>query len=128
MCSEPHDTGKPRAHRFCTFFTRPRMSVGYCTATENPAIAGMSQSLLEQAVHCHGQGRLAEAERLYLQVLAANPALADARHMLGVLKAQQGLNREAHDLIAPVVAANPRDVLARTNFSNVLRALGRHDE
>lgn len=88
----------------------------------------MSQSLLEQAVHWHGQGRLAEAERLYRQALAANPAFVDARHMLGVLKAQQGLNREAHDLIAPVVAANPRNILARINFSNVLRALGQHEE
>lgn len=84
--------------------------------------------MLEQAVHWHGQGRLAEAERLYRQLLAANPGFADARHMLGVLKAQQGHNNEAHDLLAPVVAANPCDPLALANFGNVLRALGRHDE
>ena len=87
----------------------------------------MNQGLLGQAVDLHGQGRLAEAERLYKQLLAANPNLMDARHMLGVLKAQQGQNNEAHDLIAPVVAANPQDVLALTNFGNVLRALLRHE-
>jgi tetratricopeptide (TPR) repeat protein len=84
--------------------------------------------LLDQAVSLHGQGRLAEAERLYEQVLAANPDLMDARHMLGVLRAQQGRNQEALDLIAPVVAANPRDALALANLGNVLNALHRRQE
>ena len=63
------------------------------------------QALLDQAVTLHSQGRLAEAERLYSQLLAANPNLMDARHMLGVLKAQQGRPQEAYEWIAPVVAA-----------------------
>jgi tetratricopeptide (TPR) repeat protein len=88
----------------------------------------MSGSLLEQALDLHGQGRLAEAERLYEQVLAANPNQAGARHMLGVLRAQQGRNQEALDLIAPVVAANPGDALALANFGNVLNALHRREE
>jgi len=86
------------------------------------------QALLHQAVTLHGQDRLAEAERLYNQILASNPDLMDASHMLGVLKAQQGRAQEAHDLIAPVVAANPRDGLALANFGNVLNALARHEE
>jgi tetratricopeptide (TPR) repeat protein len=86
------------------------------------------RALLDQAVGLHGQGRLAEAERLYEQVLTANPDLADARHMLGVLRAQQGRAREAYDLIAPVVAANPRDALALTNLGNVLNDLHRRGE
>ncbi|HEX4637306.1 MAG TPA: tetratricopeptide repeat protein [Rhizomicrobium sp.] len=88
----------------------------------------MNRALLDQAVALHGQGRLAEAERLYSQLLAANPDLMDARHMLGVLKAQQGHQQEAFDLIAPVVAANPRDALALANFGNVLNELGRFEE
>jgi Flp pilus assembly protein TadD len=86
------------------------------------------RALLDQAVGLHGQGRLAEAERLYEQVLAASPNFADARHMLGVLKAQQGHVREAYDLIAPVVAANPGDALALANFGNVLSTLERLEE
>jgi Flp pilus assembly protein TadD len=86
------------------------------------------QALLDQAVDLHGQGRLDEAARLYQQILTANPGHMDARHMLGVLRAQQGRHPEAHDLIAPVVAANPNDALALANFGNVLGALGRFEE
>jgi len=81
------------------------------------------QALLNQAVGLHGQGRLDEAARLYEQILAANPDLMDARHMLGVVRAQQGRHREAHELIAPVVADNPHNALALANFGNVLAAL-----
>lgn len=86
------------------------------------------RALLDQAVGLHGQGRLDEAARLYEQVLAANPNFMDARHMLGVVRAQQGRHDEAHALIAPVVAANPRDALALANFGNVLVALGHREE
>ena len=86
------------------------------------------QALFQQAVTLHSRGRLAEAEQLYSQLLHANPNLMDARHMLGVIKAQQGHANEAYDLIAPVVQANPRDALALANFANVLNDLNRFDE
>ena len=82
----------------------------------------------DQAVGLHGQGRLDEAARLYEQVLGANPNFMNARHMLGVVRAQQNRHAEAHDLIAPVVAANPNDALALANFGNVLAALERQEE
>lgn len=86
------------------------------------------RALLDQAVGLHGQGRLDEAARLYEQVLRANPDFMDARHMLGVVRAQQGRHDEAHALIAPVVAANPNDALVLANFGNVLVALERREE
>ena len=86
----------------------------------------MNRNLLDQAVKLHGQGRLAEAANLYAQIVVGNPQHADARHMLGVLRAQQGRQQEAHDLIAPVVAADPRNALALANLGNVLNALRRH--
>ena len=85
-------------------------------------------ALFDQAVALHGQGRLDEAERLYLQILAQEPRHLDARHMLGVLRAYQNRNQDAHDLIAPVVAADPNNALALANFGNVLLALERLDE
>jgi tetratricopeptide (TPR) repeat protein len=88
----------------------------------------MNRNLLDQALNLHGRGRLAEAGQLYAQIVADNPQHADARHMLGVLRAQQGRNQEAHDLIAPVVAGDPRNALALANLGNVLNALRRHEE
>ena len=86
------------------------------------------RALFDQAVGLHGQGRLDEAARLYEQVLAANPNFMDARHMLGVVRAQQNRHQEAHDLIAPVAAAHPNDALVLANFGNVLAALERQEE
>ena len=86
------------------------------------------QDLFDQAVALHGQGRLAEAEQLYGRLLAGNPNRMDARHMLGVLKAQQGQLQAAHDLIAPVVQANPQDALAWANLGNVLNGLERLED
>lgn len=40
---------------------------------------------LAHAAQSHQQGNLAAAEQLYHQVLAANPAEANALHMLGVV-------------------------------------------
>ena len=88
----------------------------------------MDQALLDKALDLHAQGHLGEAETLYRQAIRSNPRSTNARHMLGVLKAQQGYYQEAHDLIAPVVAANPHDALVLEHFGNVLRALHRYEE
>jgi tetratricopeptide (TPR) repeat protein len=88
----------------------------------------MDQDLLEAAIDLHARGHLAEAEQLYRRVLLSNPRSTDARHMLGVLKAQQGQNTEAYALLASVVAEHPRDALAVENYANVLRALHRNEE
>jgi len=84
--------------------------------------------LLDQALILHNQGRLVEAEQIYNQLLFANPGLIDARHMLGVLKAQQGHNLEAYDLMAAVAQADPDNGMALANFGNVLAALDRQED
>jgi len=48
------------------------------------------KALNEQAVALHRSGRWAEAESLYLQALADDPGDFDARHLLGVMRAQSG--------------------------------------
>ena len=45
---------------------------------------------LQLAVQHHQAGRLAEAELLYRQILAAQPNHADALHLLGVMAQQVG--------------------------------------
>ena len=48
-----------------------------------------------QAVALHQQGKPAEAERLYRQVLAIDPRVFPALYLLGVLRLEQGDSAEA---------------------------------
>jgi protein O-GlcNAc transferase len=83
---------------------------------------------MQQAGAFHQRGALAEAERLYARILAAAPGSFAPRHMLGVLRAQQGRNAEALDLIATALTIQPRDVGALMNYGNILNLSGRFDE
>lgn len=84
--------------------------------------------LIDQAIACHQGGRLAEAERLYRQVLNVKPDHADARHFLGILRFQQGRSREALDLIAAALKAKPDYPDALYNRGNILAELGRYED
>jgi tetratricopeptide (TPR) repeat protein len=86
------------------------------------------QALYEQALGSHKRGDLATAEGLYRQLLAAAPQSFAARHMLGVLKAQQGALPEALELLAAAVAQKPGAHDAQFNFGKVLRDSGRLSE
>ena len=84
--------------------------------------------MLSAAVSLHQKGKLADAERLYLQILKVKPKHFDAQHLLGVLRHQQGRNAEAFELIAAALLVNPRGVIALSNFGNVLKALKRYEK
>ncbi|MGA2441875.1 MAG: tetratricopeptide repeat protein [Tepidisphaeraceae bacterium] len=84
--------------------------------------------LLGLAVEHHQAGRLAEAERLYREVLEREPGNADALHLLGVAAHQAGNNETALGLIRQAVAANPSAGDFRSNLALVLRALNRAAE
>jgi tetratricopeptide (TPR) repeat protein len=76
----------------------------------------------------HRAGRLDDAERLYRQVLAADPRHADSLHLLGVLASQMGRNDDAADLINQAIAISPGAAAYHFNLGNVLRGQGRLDE
>ena len=84
--------------------------------------------LLDQAIKLHASGDLTAAERLYANILSADPSNFTALHFLGVLRAQQGRNSEAQRLIEAAIKSNPRSASALTNYGNVLIALGRHQD
>jgi protein O-GlcNAc transferase len=86
------------------------------------------QQLLGRAVGAHQQGRLEEAEGLYLQALRQQPDLFEARHLLGVLRGQQGRYEEALGLVAAALEARPDAVGALANYGLILHKLGRHAE
>jgi len=84
------------------------------------------QALLNQAIAFHQTGKLADAERLYLQLMAmGEPA---AHHMLGVVRAQQGRNSEALALMGTALTLRPGAPEVLSNLGNVLRAQGRPRE
>jgi protein O-GlcNAc transferase len=84
-----------------------------------------AKSLSEQAVALHRSGRLVEAERLYLQVLATDPRDFTARHLLGVVRAQAGRMDEALADIEAALAIRADDPEALLNHANVLKSLNR---
>ena len=87
-----------------------------------------SSSLTDQALRFHQEGRFAEAERLYRQALADQPAGFAPRHFLGILKLQQGQAEEALALIGGALEADPKNAEALINYGNALKLLGRHEE
>src|SRR2546422_11040908 len=71
--------------------------------------AGMTQvqQTLEAAVEAHRAGKLAEAEKLYKEVLAADQNHADAWRLLGVVASQVGEYEVAVQLIGRAVQIRP---------------------
>jgi tetratricopeptide (TPR) repeat protein len=86
------------------------------------------QHLLGQAAARHQAGRLHEAEQLYRQVLALDPAHADSLHMLGIACAQKGSNAEAAALIRRAIELKPAEASYHGNLGNVLQELGQLDD
>jgi tetratricopeptide (TPR) repeat protein len=84
-------------------------------------------SVLSNALELHQAGQLASAAQLYQQILAREQENADALHLFGVLRHQQGDHRQAIDLIGRAVALRPNVPAFHANLSEVYRALGQLD-
>jgi protein O-GlcNAc transferase len=80
------------------------------------------------AVQRHQAGRLAEAEALYRQILAAQPNHADALHLLGLIAHQAGRYDLAVEWIRKAIAANPSDSYYYLNLGNAMAGSGQFDE
>jgi protein O-GlcNAc transferase len=87
-----------------------------------------SDQTLRQAVALHRQGRLAEAERLYRAVLAAQPRQFEVLHFFGLLKLQQGDAGEALELLRAAAKIRPGAAEVPPSLGAALVALGRHEE
>jgi predicted O-linked N-acetylglucosamine transferase (SPINDLY family) len=83
---------------------------------------------LALAVRQHRAGNFALAEQLYRQILEAEPANAEARHLLGVLAYQGGKHEIALDCIRQALALNPDSAMFHANLGLVYAALGQRDD
>ncbi len=83
---------------------------------------------LELARQHHRANRLAEAEAIYREILAADPQSADAWHFLGVIAGQTGRHEEAVAHLRQAVALKPEHAEAHKNLGVALKASGREDE
>lgn len=81
-----------------------------------------------RAVSCHQEGRLAEAEALYRQVLSTDAYHADSLHMLGVLACQLGQFKQAADLINRAIMLDPGAAIYHSDLGLALQEQGRLDE
>jgi predicted O-linked N-acetylglucosamine transferase (SPINDLY family) len=82
------------------------------------------EQALQSAVAHHQAGRLAEAERLYRQVLAERPDHAGALHLLGVLAGQVGYADQAIALIERAIAINPNVAEYHASLGDPCRRAG----
>jgi Tfp pilus assembly protein PilF/2-polyprenyl-3-methyl-5-hydroxy-6-metoxy-1,4-benzoquinol methylase len=87
-----------------------------------------AQATLVRAVGAHQAGRLAEAEGLYRDILAANPKHAQSLYLLGVIALQRGQPAAAVELIGRAIAHNRRIPEFHNHLGEAVRALGRLDE
>ena len=87
-----------------------------------------STVLWDNAVQCHLAGRLPEAEDLYRQLLAHQPANADALHMLGVLQYQLGNGPAGLELVERAIAIDNRAAKYHGHRGLILSAIGNVDQ
>jgi len=86
-----------------------------------------TQTLFSTALHHHQAGNLAEAEKLYRQVLEISPFHNDSYNLLGVIALQVGRFDVAVDLISKALTIEPNIALYHSNLGNAWKGLGRFD-
>ena len=80
--------------------------------------------LLQQAIGLHGQGVIAEAERLYRLFLDQEPKQPDALALLGVLLSGKGKHNEALQNLEQAVQCDPEAPLFRYYLGNLFATTG----
>lgn len=82
--------------------------------------------LLRQGVALHQAGKLTEAKACYDAVLRDDPRQADALHLLGVLRDQEGDHAGAAALIRQAISIVPGEASFHGNLGTALLALRDH--
>ena len=88
---------------------------------------GQNGDALAAALHHHGAGRFAEAERCYREILAGNPEHPVALHLFGVLCGQAGNPDAAVELITKALSVKPDYAEAHYNLGIIRQGNGDPD-
>ena len=91
-----------------------------------PPVSGTVPPQLAQAFALFKAGKLDEAERAYLALVASHPTLAIAHNHLGLIAKTRGQIDRAEALLRRAVELDPSDISGPINLGNLLSKLGRH--
>lgn len=80
---------------------------------------------LTTAMNQQIQGDLRSAEQAYLELLKENPNLADANHLLGLVRSAQDREQEAIELIVKAIRLKPYIAAYHHNIAGIYRRVGR---
>lgn len=83
---------------------------------------------LQSAIAQHQRGDLAAAAALYAEILQADPRVADAWHLSGLIAYQQGAPADAEKLIRRALELSPGQSEYLSNLAAVLLAADRPEE
>ena len=90
-------------------------------------VSAAIQAKFQQGVALHQQGKLADAERIYWEVLWQQPNYFDALHLLGVIALQTRHAEQGADLIRKAIGLNANIAAAHCNLGKALLDL-KHPE
>jgi tetratricopeptide (TPR) repeat protein len=76
----------------------------------------------------HRAGRLAEAEQIYLQILAIDPHHSDTLHLLGMIAHHTGRPDAAIVMIREAIAINKTTAAYHSNLGTILQSQGKLQE
>jgi predicted O-linked N-acetylglucosamine transferase (SPINDLY family) len=91
-------------------------------------ISAALQAKFQQGLALHQQGRFAEAERAYQEILQQEPTYFDALHLLGVVACQTRRTQRSVELIAKAIELNPYVAAAHSNLGFALKDLKRYED
>jgi len=100
---------------------------GFRPQAQNPTTAAL-QAKFTEGLALHQQGKLADAARIYEEVLQQQPNHFDALHLLGVIALQTRRPERAVELIRKAIGLNGKVAAAHSNLGNALKNLKRIEE
>jgi tetratricopeptide (TPR) repeat protein len=86
------------------------------------------KEMCSKAIGFHQRGQLAEAERIYRQILELDPRHAESLHLLGVMAHQVGRDEIAVELICKAIEVDKRPAAYHSNLGTAYQSLGRFDQ